>query len=67
MRSKPLIGLNADYRAAKKDAPAFTFVCAGYFDSVIEAGGLPVILPPVGDDADMARLLDMLEQRSALH
>src|SRR5262245_42611351 len=61
MRSKPLIGLNADYRAAKKDAPAFTFVCAGYFDSVVEAGGVPIILPPALNDADMVRVVDMLD------
>jgi putative glutamine amidotransferase len=61
MRSKPLIGLNADFRAAKKDAPAFTYVCAGYYDSILEAGGIPVILPPTRDDADLNRLLDMLD------
>lgn len=61
MRAKPLIGLNADYRAAKKDAPAFTYVCAGYYDAVYQAGGLPIILPPTDDDADLNRLLDMLD------
>ena len=60
MRSKPLIGLNADYRVAKKDSPAFTYVCAGYYDSVAEAGGIPIILPPTKDEADLKRLLDML-------
>src|SRR5437867_718246 len=52
MQSKPLIGLNADYRAAKKDAPAFSYVCAGYYDSIVEAGGIPIILAPTADDAD---------------
>ena len=61
MRSKPLIGLNADYRAAKKDAPAFSYVCSGYYDSVKEAGGVPVILPPVDNDVDLNRLLDLLD------
>jgi putative glutamine amidotransferase len=61
MRSKPLIGLNADYRAAKKDAPAFTYVCAGYYDAIMEAGGVPIVLPPTKDDADLSRLLDMLD------
>jgi putative glutamine amidotransferase len=61
MRSKPLIGLNADYRAAKKDAPAFTYVGAGYYDSVREAGGIPIILPPSQDEAEVNRLLDMLD------
>jgi putative glutamine amidotransferase len=61
MRKKPLIGLNADYRAAKKDAPAFSFVCSGYYDSVSEAGGLPIVLPPTDNDADLNRLVDMLD------
>ncbi len=61
MRPKPLIGLNADYRAAKKDAPAFTYVCAGYYDAIIQAGGVPLILPPTKDEADLNRLLDMLD------
>ncbi len=60
MRKKPLIGLNADYRAAKKDAPAFSFVCAGYYDSVIEAGAVPVVLPPLADE-DLGQVLDLLD------
>ena len=61
MGSKPLIGLNADYRAAKKDAPAFTYVCAGYYDSVRESGGIPIVLPPTDDEAESNRLLDLLD------
>jgi putative glutamine amidotransferase len=61
MRSKPLIGLNADYRAAKKDSPAFSYVSAGYYDCIVEAGGIPLILPPLDNDADLGRLLDMLD------
>ena len=34
MRKKPLIGLNADYRSAKKDSPAFSYLAAGYYDSI---------------------------------
>ena len=60
MRKKPLIGLNADYRAAKKDAPAFSFVCAGYYDSVVEAGAIPVVIPPLADE-DLSRVLDLLD------
>jgi len=61
MRSKPLIGLNADYRAAKKDAPAFSYVCAGYYESISEAGGIPVVLPPIADEVDLDRVLDLLD------
>jgi hypothetical protein len=31
--TKPLIGLNADFRASKQDAPAFTYVASGYYDA----------------------------------
>jgi putative glutamine amidotransferase len=61
MRSKPLIGLNADYRAAKKDSPAFTFVCAGYYECIMEAGGVPLILPPTENETDLNRLLDLVD------
>jgi putative glutamine amidotransferase len=61
MRKKPLIGLNADYRAAKKDSPAFSFVAAGYYDSILAVGGIPVILPPVNEADDVNRVLDQLD------
>jgi len=61
MRAKPLIGLNADYRAATKDAPAYTFIAAGYYNSLIHCGAIPVILPPLVDDADIDRTLDILD------
>ena len=34
MATKPLIGMNADFRSAKNDAPAFSFVCPGYYDGL---------------------------------
>jgi len=61
MRTKPLIGLNADYRAAKKDAPAFSYVCAGYFDAIVKAGGLPIVVPPLDEQDDLDRILDLLD------
>lgn len=59
--SKPLIGLNADFRQGKGDKPAFTFLASGYFDSILEAGGMPVILPPLTDDNDLREMLDHLD------
>jgi len=61
MRKKPLIGLNADYRASKKDSPAFSYVAAGYYDSISAVGGVPVIVPPVAEADDLARVLDQLD------
>lgn len=59
--AKPLIGLNADYRAAKKDAPAVSYLCAGYFDCVTKAGGIPIVIPPLTDEDDLDRVLDLLD------
>jgi putative glutamine amidotransferase len=61
MRKKPLIGLNADYRSSKKDSPAFTYVAAGYYDSISAVGGVPVVIPPVAEADDLARVLDQLD------
>jgi putative glutamine amidotransferase len=61
MASKPLIGVNADYRSARKDAPAFAFLAAGYFDSLSHAGAIPVVIPPLADEADLNRVLNLMD------
>ena len=61
MLTKPIIGINADFRAARKDTPAFSYICEGYSDSLIKAGAIPVIIPPVDDQEDLSRLLDLLD------
>ncbi|MCG8652099.1 MAG: gamma-glutamyl-gamma-aminobutyrate hydrolase family protein, partial [Pirellulales bacterium] len=61
MTYKPLIGLNADYRAAARNMPAYSYLAAGYFQSVIAAGGIPVVLPPLASDEDLEAVLDQLQ------
>jgi putative glutamine amidotransferase len=62
MSAKPLIGINADYRPAnKKDAIPFTWINTGYYDSVTASGGIPVILPPLAEDADLKKILAQLD------
>jgi len=60
MNAKPLIGVNADYRAARKDVPAFAYVAAGYYEALVKAGAVPVIIPPLGSAGDLDRILDLL-------
>jgi putative glutamine amidotransferase len=60
VESKPIIGINADYRSATKDKPAFSFLAAGYAEAVSKAGGIPVVLPPMEDPNDISQLLDTL-------
>jgi len=61
MSRKPLIGLNAEYRAAKKDAPAFSYLSAGYYDAIVASGGVPIVIPPLAEDDDLDRILDLLD------
>jgi putative glutamine amidotransferase len=61
MPRKPLIGLNADYRPSRKEGPALCYLPAGYFNAIEAAGGIPIILPPMDDAADIARVLDLVQ------
>ena len=60
MSCKPLIGINADFRSAARNVPAYAYVAAGYFDSVAAAGGIPVVIPPLDDPESIRQLLDTL-------
>ena len=61
MSNKPLIGINADFRAAARSMPAYSYVAAGYFQSIIAAGGVPVIVPPLADSDSIHTLLDAVQ------
>jgi putative glutamine amidotransferase len=58
---KPLIGLNADFRSARKDSPALSYISAGYFDAITAAGGIPLVIPPLANTDDLSRVLDQLD------
>lgn len=59
--SKPIIAINADYRPAAGDKPAFSFLGSGYYEAVLQAGGVPVVVPPMVDEADVNDLLDHVD------
>ncbi|MEQ8846387.1 gamma-glutamyl-gamma-aminobutyrate hydrolase family protein [Botrimarina sp.] len=59
--SKPVIALNADFRAAEGDKPAVSYVPGGYYDALLEAGALPVILPPYEEQEDLDQALSMVD------
>jgi putative glutamine amidotransferase len=61
MAAKPIIGLNAEYRSSRKDSPAYTYITAGYFNAIIKAGAIPLIIPPLVDVADMNQVLNQLD------
>jgi putative glutamine amidotransferase len=59
--TKPLIGINADFRAAKQDVPAYSYVAEGYYGAILRAGGLPVISPPYESEQNVRDVLDRLD------
>lgn len=61
MMSKPLIGVNMDYRSSRKDGPAMSYLCTGYHDAIVKAGGIPVIIPILESDEDLNRVLDLVD------
>ena len=73
MATKPLIGINGDFRPARKDATALSWFNTGYYDSISAAkiktgpketdftNAIPVLLPPLVDDAELMQMLSMLD------
>ena len=59
--SKPIIGITGDFRPERYDGAALSWFNTGYYDSVIAAGGLPMLLPPFEDEKDLERMMDMLD------
>ncbi len=60
-RTRPFIGINADFLAASKRTSAHLRLGIGYCDTIAAAGGLPIILPPLGREAELDDLLDRLD------
>jgi putative glutamine amidotransferase len=61
MSKKPFIGINADYKAVARNTPAYSFLAAGYFQAVQNAGAIPVIMPPTDDADSIAQLVEILD------
>jgi len=61
MSAKPLIGINGDFRAEGKQSVPLSWYNTGYYDSVSAAGGLPVLVPPLVEDADLKQFLKLLD------
>lgn len=59
--SKPVIGMNIEFRAARQEAPALSWLDAGYYDSITASGGLPMLIPSYAEDDDLRQALSMLD------
>ena len=56
---KPLIGINLDIRAGAPEQPEQLVLNATYSQAVLAAGGIPLLIAPMGD-ADLTELLGIL-------
>lgn len=61
MSSRPIIGMNADFRGMYQGVPAYSYLAAGYYDSISAAGGIPVIVPVMDSEEALSELLDRLD------
>src|SRR5262249_1863036 len=59
--ARPVIGINTDFYATSKTYPAHARLNAGYFDAVLQAGGLPILIPPLGKEAELDAILDRID------
>jgi putative glutamine amidotransferase len=59
--TRPWIGINADFIPAGKVTSAHVRMNAGYFDAVLAAHGLPVIMPPLGKEPEINAFLDRVD------
>src|SRR4051794_5947985 len=60
-KDRPLIGINTDYRAVAKGRTPHSYMHSGYFDCLLAANALPVIIPPLTKEHDLAPILDKLD------
>jgi len=61
LSTRPLIGINTDFHAATRSYSAHARLNVGYFDAVMQAGGLPVLLPPLGRETELDAILETLD------
>ena len=61
MCAKPRIGLNADLRAVKQEAPEYSFLAAGYYNALLECDVVPIIFPPMEKEEDLEQILDLVD------
>lgn len=58
---KPVIGITGDFRPERYDGAALSWFNTGYYDSVIAAGGIPLLLPPFENEDDLLQVMERLD------
>jgi putative glutamine amidotransferase len=58
---RPVIGINVDLVPASRNSASYIRLATGYFDCIFAAGGLPIMFPPLGKEAELDDLLDRVD------
>ncbi len=61
MTHRPLIGINMDFRASVKSRVLHSLMPTGYYDCLLNAKALPIMIPPVTREADLLPILEKLD------
>lgn len=61
MRYKPVVGLNTDFIPGPRERSSYCRVWAGYFDCIAQAGGVPIIFPPILELGAVHQMLDRVD------
>jgi putative glutamine amidotransferase len=61
VKDRPLIGINTDLRIAAKGRPAVSSIHSGYYDCILTAGGIPVVIPPLTKEMDLLPIIEQLD------
>jgi putative glutamine amidotransferase len=61
MTHRPLIGINSDFHAATKTRSALSQTASGYYDSLLTANALPVMIPPLIRESELLPILERLD------
>ena len=61
MTHRPLIGINMDLRASVKSCTPHSLMPTGYYDCLVTAGALPIMIPPLTRESDLLPILEKLD------
>jgi putative glutamine amidotransferase len=61
MNNRPLIGINMDLRTSAKSRTPHSLTPTGYYDCLVTAGALPIMIPPLMRDSDLLPILEKLD------
>jgi putative glutamine amidotransferase len=60
-QTRPLIGINGDFVTASKQTRSCVRVSSGYYEAVLGAGGMPLLVPPLCKEVSLDALLDRFD------